>query len=128
MQICVKLFANMKIRDTAVLYILYILLQCFAMFFWGFFLHRVVVLPLVALPTCGCQCHKCPYQRGKVILLGTSCSARTLVSPSFAAAQENTISCSKLTVHITATRLKLKPETFFFLGCSCRAAHGGVCG
>lgn len=39
-----------------------------------------VEVPLVALPTCGCQCHKCPYQRGKVILPGTSHLARTRLS------------------------------------------------
>lgn len=68
---------------------------------------RFVEMPLVALPTCGCQCHKCPYQRGRVILPGTSHSVRTLVCPGFAAAQENKISHSRLTVDIIYTRWKL---------------------
>lgn len=84
---------------------------CIALF-RRLFVHCFVVLPLVALPTRGCQCHECPYQRGKVILLGTSHSARTLVCRGFAAAQENTICHSSLNVFITSARWKLKLGPF----------------
>lgn len=99
--------------------------SCLIAFLRLLLVHCFVEMPLVALPTCGCQCHKCPYQRGKVILPGTSHSARTLVCPGFAAAQENKISHSRLTVYIVYTRWEL---TWNFLLYSCRSAHGSVCG
>lgn len=86
--------------------------SCLFAFLRLLLVHCFVEMPLVALPTCGCRCHKCPYQRGTVILPGTSHSARTLVCPGFAAAQENKISHSRLTVYIVYTRWELTWNSF----------------
>ena len=52
----------------------------------------LVVSSLVALPTCGCQCHKWPCQRGKVILLGRFGLVRAVSPPGFAPVKENMFS------------------------------------
>lgn len=84
--------------------------------------HCLVVVPLVALPTCGCQCHECPYERGKVILLSLVHSVWRFFPPDYAAAQENTISPLKLFwSHPPGWRL-------IFFWCSPHSAHGSVCG
>lgn len=76
--------------------------------FLGFLLvYCFVEMPLVALPTCGCWCHKCPYQRGKAILLGKFDSVRTIIPAGSAAAQENTISNLLHTVFLVCVKCKL---------------------
>lgn len=59
-----------------------------------------VASSLVALPTCGCQCHKWPCQRGKVILLGSSGLVRTVTPPGFAPVKVNMFSELSCTVYV----------------------------